>query len=212
MVAEQQERIRHTVAIAGIITDAQTGKAVLGARISIISSPAEFGRWVDIQRKQYGPLWEKMAERLDRKITRVDGHFHFLDLPDGPYTLQCTMPISGKRYGSNETVVNVTRDADEKIVMVTADMSLAPTSVKGRIQGPDPEDTLSDIGMAQVRVKGSGEQSFSDRMGRYLLTQIELGNRELIVTASGYEKQTQSVLLNTAGQEVIADFTLVRTS
>ncbi len=212
MSVQQWERISHEVAIAGQITDAQTGKAVPGARVTISLAPSAFTDWLAIRRKQYGERWDKMAERPDRTVTSADGHFHFLDLPDGQYTLQCTLPAAAKRYGSVQAQVSVTRNAEGKINKATADMSLPPTSIKGQIRGPDAEDTMSDVVMGQVRVKGSGEKAFSDSQGRYLLTQIETGKRELVVTASGYQQQTQIVQLNTAGQEVVADFTLVRTT
>jgi hypothetical protein len=40
-----------------------------------------------------------LAKRLDRTSTATDGYFHFLDLPDGDYTLIASLPGVGIRYG-----------------------------------------------------------------------------------------------------------------
>ena len=79
--------IRHQAAIAGRVTDLETGKAVGGALVEIIERPPPFDKWLGFKQQEYGARWSMMAERPDRAVTQADGHYHFLDLPDGRYGL-----------------------------------------------------------------------------------------------------------------------------
>jgi Carboxypeptidase regulatory-like domain len=199
------EIVRHRVAIAGRVTDAQTGRTIGGAQVRITTAPAAFTDGLALRAIQYGAGWTAMAERPDRTRTAPDGHFHFLDLPDGQYTLTASLPGFGSQYGTAEKQAIVSRDAQGNITMAAADMALAPTTLKGRIT--DQEG--NPVAMAEVRVKGSGERTLSDGQGQYLLTALEVGQRTVLVSAQGYQPASQTALLSPAGTVQTLDMTLV---
>ena len=80
------ETFRHRAAIAGRVTDAQTGKPLPGARVAITSGPEVF--------------------------TAGDGFYRFLDLPAGTYTLTASLPGSGSRYGTESGQVVLGEDLE----------------------------------------------------------------------------------------------------
>jgi hypothetical protein len=189
------EIIRHQVAIAGRVTDAQTGRAIGGARVGITAAPAAFTDWLAIRAKQYGAQWAAMVERPDQARTALDGHFHFLDLPDGQYTLTASLPGSGSRYGTAGREAVVSSHAQGTITMAAADIALPPTTLKGEITDQDG----NRIALVEVRVQGSGEQAFSDAQGRYILASLEIGQRTVLVFAQRYQPGSQTVTLSPAG-------------
>ena len=202
------EEVRHQVAIAGTVTDAQTNRVISGVRVEIIEAPEEFESWLALRALQYGAPWATMVERPDRTRTAFDGHFHFLDLPAGDYRLKASLPSSGTRYGEKEVGgVTVSWNGNGKITMATADLSLPPTTVKGSIYDQD-RSPVEFVAMAEVRVKGSGERTFSDGDGQYILTGLETGPCTIMVSAHGYQKVSQEVTLDEAGTEKIVDFFL----
>lgn len=187
------EPTRHQVAIAGDVTDAEAGAAIGRARVEITAGPAAFTDRLALRATRHQDRWAAMDERLDRTRTAADGHFHFLDLPDGDYSLAASLPGSGTRYGTAQAQATVSRDAKGNITMATADMALPPTALKGQIADQASGDPVL---MAEVRMKGSGERAFSDGEGRYLLTGLEAGERTVVVFASGRETVTQTVQLS----------------
>ena len=202
------EIIRHAVAISGSVRDSQTGKAVGGARVAITDAPTEFTAWLEIRAQQFGTRWRGMLERPDRTLTAGDGHFHFMDLPNGDYTLVASLPAAGSRYAEAEASVTVTRGTGDNIIMATADIQLPPTTLKGTItaagsEGPEP------VVMAEVMISGSGEKTFSDDQGRYMLSGLEKGIRTMMVSAKGYQSVSQAVGFVAAGVEEIQDLVLV---
>jgi hypothetical protein len=199
------ESVRHQVAIAGRVQDAQTGQPMAGAQIGITAAPTEFTDWLAIRAMQYGDSWATLTERPDRTRAAVDGHFHFLDLPDGQYTLVAAMPGSGSRFSVAQAVVSVSRDAQGHINMVAAALALPPTTLKGQIIG----QSAAPVAMAEVRVKGSGEWTFSDGQGQYLLSGLEVGKRTVLVSAQGYQAASQVIDLGQAGTVQTVNFTLV---
>lgn len=190
------EPTRHQIAIAGNVTDAQTGAAIGRARAEITAAPAAFTDWLAIHAKQHRDRWAVMEERPDRTRTAVDGHFHLLDLPDGDYNLTASLPGSGTRYGTAQAAATVSRDAQGSITMATADIALPPTALKGQITDQASGEPLV---MAEVRVKGSGERTFSDGQGQYLLTSLEAGERTVLVSARGYETAIRTARLTQGG-------------
>lgn len=94
------EGIRHQVAIAGRVTDAETGKPIRGARVSLGSRP--------------------------ETITAADGHFHLLDLSPGEYTLQASLPGAGTRYGPARMTITVAWDEQGNITLAPANLKLPP--------------------------------------------------------------------------------------
>lgn len=202
-------QVRHQVAIAGRVTDTQTGQAIGQARVEIGAGPAAFTGWLAGQAMQYGERWAAMAERPDRTHTAPDGHFHFLDLPPGRYTLTASRPGAGSRCGQAQKKVTVRAPAaDGKIALVAADLALPPTTVKGRVT---QQGTTRPLVLAEVQVQGSGERTFTDGQGQYMLTGLEASAgraRTLRVSAQGYQPATQTVLLDKPGAERMLNFGL----
>lgn len=199
------EIVRHAVAITGRVIDGQTARPIGGAQVAITNGPAVFMTWLAARAKQYGAQWPSMKERPDLTRAAADGHFHFMDLPDGQYTLTVSLPGVVTRYGTAQKLVTVSRDAQGHIIIATAEIALPPTTLKGQIagQGNNP------VAMAEVRVKGSGERGFSNDQGQYVLVALEAGERTVRVSARGYDAAEQTVLLGSAGTVKTLDFTLV---
>lgn len=86
------EVFRRTVSIAGRVTDIQTGKSISGAKVLAIS---DFKRLMT--------------------ITGIDGHFHFLDLPEGTYRLIASQPFSGYRFETFQVEVIAFHDVEGNI-------------------------------------------------------------------------------------------------
>ena len=74
------EPTRHQVAVAGQVTDKETGRAVSRAQVAITTAPSEFQDWLAIKKIQYGERWDSMTERPDRTQTAADGYYYFMDL------------------------------------------------------------------------------------------------------------------------------------
>lgn len=197
--------VRHQVAIAGRVTDGQTGRGLAGALVRITAAPAGFMAWLDNYALQYGAAWAARIERPDQTATAADGHFHFMDLPDGQYTLAVSLPNAGSRYGAVHAQATVGPSQQGKIIMAVADLALPPTTLRGRVSGPN----AANVVMAQVRVNGSGERTYSNGQGQYLLAGLEVGHRTISVTAQGFQPATQTVTLSPAGSERTLNFSLV---
>lgn len=176
----QWEQIRHQVAIAGRITDAQTGKPLGGVRVSL-------------------------AGTVTATLTAPDGHFHFLDLADGSYTLAAALSPKDTRYGAAQLAVTVARDAHGRLLVATADISLPSTALAGQIT----DQNNAPIWMAQVRVSGSKDLSFSDSQGKYLLSALETGTRTIQAAAQGYQTGLQSIQITNPGSVQTLDFKLL---
>lgn len=159
------ERIRHRVAIAGQVTDAQTNKAIAGVEVAIREGPEAFMGWLRIRASQYGDEWEKMLERPDRTRTANDGYFQYWDLPEGEYSLTASLPHAPRRYGTAFLDVRVSQTPEDNNVITAADLTLSPTCLKGQILDGDDEPIV----LAEVRLKYSEESAFSNQEGQYLL-------------------------------------------
>src|SRR5947209_8433343 len=104
------EVVRHRVVIAGRIADALSGQPLAGARVEITGAPAAFTSLLAL-RAMAGDRWATLAERPDRTSTARDGHFHFLDLPAGAYTLTVSLPDAGSRYGTATLPLTLVADS-----------------------------------------------------------------------------------------------------
>jgi hypothetical protein len=220
-VTVKWERVRHQVAIAGRLADAGTGKPVSGALVTINEderTPAAFKSLLEARAMQYGDAWAAMTERPDRARTAPDGLFYFLDLPDGDYTLSASLASMGKRYGTARATATVSRDENGNFKRAFLDLALQATTVRGKITGPSHR---TGVAMAEVRVKGSGERTFSDAQGQYVLAGIEpvkpkddgaagekTPKRTILVFAQGYKPDSKQVAINVAGAVVALDFKL----
>lgn len=201
----QWKEIRHQVAIAGRVIDARTNKAIKGVLVSITRAPAAFTNWLAVKALQYDETqWANMFERPDRTRTAPDGHFHFMDLPDGQYTLTASLPGSGSRYGEVKKRVTVTHDNGGDITMAEVELALPSTTIKGKIGNRNNKPVV----MAEVRLKGSGEYVFSDSKGDYLLAGLETGKRTVVVSAQGYKSNVRVVSVEKVGTMKTANFVL----
>jgi|SRR5262245_1317126 len=198
------------VAIAGRVTDAQTGRALGGVQVAITAGPPAFTSRLPLQAAQHGSRWDTMATRADRTRTSADGYFHFMDLPTGRYTLTASMPGAGSRYGSANVEATLSRSGagrdPEKIAAAVADIALSPTTLKGRITASDAKQPLL---LAEVSIQGSGERAFSDAQGNYLLTALEVGTRTVAISARGYQAVSSTVELRSPGDAQRLDVALL---
>jgi hypothetical protein len=151
-----------------------------------------------------------MHQRPDRTHTAADGLFFFIDLPDGDYTLAASLAGTRRRYGQGQATATVSRN-NGNIALATADMAIPSTTVRGRITGPslDGDGESGPVLMAAIQVRGSGEVTYSDSAGDYLLTSLEAGTRTVTVTAHGYQTSEHSVTLSEAGVEQVLNVVLV---
>lgn len=181
------EPARRQVAIAGTVTDGQTSKPIGGALVKITSGPETFNKIIEMKAIQYGATWDTLKERPDLFYTRPDGHYHFVNLPDGSYTLDVSLPGSGTRYGSIEGLTAVVeRDGEGSISWSMADavdVTLQPTTVMGKVIGKQNDPVF----MAGVVMMGSGEQTYTDEQGEFSLVGVETGQRKIKVSAQGYQ-------------------------
>jgi hypothetical protein len=196
--------VRRQVAIAGRVVDTRTGQPLRGARVEITQGPEAFTRVVQWHGRMHGTAWEAKAERIDRTHAAADGHFHFLDLPPGAYTLRAVLPAAGSRYGTAEQQATVIRTPDGSLQFGTAELGIQATTLVGRIlsTGGDP------VIMAEVRIGGSGESTLSGADGRYTLAAVETGSRTAAVSARGFQSAALPVTLATPGATQTLDFTL----
>jgi len=135
------------------------------------------------------------------------GLFYFLDLPDGTYTLRAHLPGSGRRRGVATTEATVGKDANgTQHEFVFLNLRLPATVLRGTVAAKTGKDKVV---MAQVRIKGSGESTYTDPDGRYVLTEIESGPRVLEVMAPGHKPVSEPVDL-TGGEENLKDLKLER--
>ena len=201
--------IRQQVAIAGRVTDAETGRALGGVQVAISAGPPAFTAQLPLQAAQYGADWEMMSTRADRTRTAPDGHYHFTDLPAGQYTLTASQPGAGSRYGTADAKVRVastrSRSDPDKIVAVTADIALSPTALKGQITSADAKQPLF---LVEVAIRGSGERVFSDAQGNYRLTALEAGARTVLISARGYQAASNAVQFRSPGEAQRLDVAL----
>ncbi|WGV27992.1 carboxypeptidase-like regulatory domain-containing protein [Halotia branconii] len=190
------ELIRHQVAIAGQVTNAQTNKAIPNAEVIITKAPSAFADWLKLKSLQYGDRWNSMVERPDRTITANDGHFHFLELPEGEYTLTASVPNATRRYSKGMLTVTVPAKVEGKVIITTADMTMPTTFLQGKIFNQNEEPVL----MAQVQF-GYTESTFSNDQGQYSLFSIETSEIErlVLVSAQGYQPTSQSVVIKAPG-------------
>jgi hypothetical protein len=178
-------KVRHQVAIAGRVTCSQTPAAcpptVLTAAGNGIQHNACF---------------------------KPEGIYYFLDLPDGEYVVEASALEGGSRYSSVTAKAQVSRTSGghgERIVPAIVDLVLRETTVRGQVRA-----NKAPVVLAEVRVKGSGERTFTDSQGHYVLAGIEKGNRTIQVFAPSYAPAEKAAKLQSPGSVVQVDFTLTR--
>ena len=145
------------------------------------------------------------ADRPDRTRTAADGHFHFLDLPDGNYAVTASLPEAGSRYGTAEVKnLPVSRDGEGRIAWAWTEVKLPPTTISGKVTN----QSASPVKLAVVRVKGSGENAFTDDTGEYRLTALEIGKRTVSASAPGFKAAPKVVQLGEAGKKQAVDIVM----
>jgi hypothetical protein len=199
------EQIRHQAAIAGRVTDQQDGGPVAGAAVSIASSSGSFADWLALKALAFGPAWDALAVRPDRVPSAVDGQFCFIDLPDGTYTVTAAWAPQGSRYGTAVGTATVARDAAGTIKLATVDLALPPTRISGVVT---VKSSQSPVVMAEVRLAGSSDSTFTDGQGRYVLSAIEPGPRTVRVLADGFAPAEASIDVDGRGKSVTMNFAL----
>lgn len=185
--------ISHQVAIAGRVTNTQTQAALVDALVEITAAPPAFDNQFSVKEVKTSP----------------DGHFHFLDLPNGNYTLVASLPNAGSRYGTATKTVTVSRNTEGRIVMASVDIDIPATTLKGEVKDTEGEAVV----MAKVKVQGTSEKNFSDSQGKYILIGLEATSKQertILVKASGYQSSSQTVLLDQPGVEQTLDFELAK--
>jgi len=193
-----QNRVQ--AALTGRVIDAQTLATVAAVEVKITGVPAAFQKVIDARKLMHGGAWETMKERVDLTSTRRDGMFHFIDLPNGTYTLTFSMPGLARRYGSTTASVTVTRNGQGKVTTPFTTVNLPPTAIKGKVHrfvpaSPGNPATTAPLWMAEVQAKGSGEYSYSNSTGDFYLTDVEPGSRTLVVKAPGFQTGTVTIML-----------------
>jgi hypothetical protein len=149
-----------------------------------------------------------MHRRPDRTQAAADGLFFFVDLPAGDYTLTASLVGVSTRYGRGQTTATVPSSNGDS-ALATADMAIPSTTIRGQITGPSLDgDGSTPVAMAAVQVRGSGELTYSDSTGNYLLAGLERGTRVLTFAAHGYQTRVQTMTLSEAGGEHVLNVVL----
>ena len=114
--------IRRQVAIGGRIVD-KAEKPIAAAKISITAFPKEFEQKLTVAATAARICRPETDVRPDRMLSRPDGIYFFLDLPDGEYTLKASSPGTG---GEETKKARVSRDKDGNVKKARADFKLHP--------------------------------------------------------------------------------------
>lgn len=178
-------KIRHQVAIAGRVTCSHTQETPPSAILTVSGNGIKLNA-----------------------SPAPDGLYYFLDLPNGEYVVEVSALNRGSRYGNASVNARVSRTPDqqgERIVPAIIDLVLRETCVKGRVTA-----NKAPVVLAQVRVKGSGESTFTDVQGNYLLAGIERGARTIQVFSQNYALAEKVAKLQSPGSVVELNFTLAR--
>lgn len=119
MPRTEWEIIRRQVAIAGRIVD-KSNTPLVGVPVTIISTSGDFKRRVENATIAFRKGWDNLDERIDRTISRWDGLFYFMDLPDGQYTVSVH---PGGQDTVEEKKVPVVRDKENNLAVSQVDFT-----------------------------------------------------------------------------------------
>jgi len=197
------ETARHQVAIAGRVSDARTARPLAGVLVRIVAGPPAFTNLVATLAQHGGASWGARAERLDQTVTPPDGHFAFLDLPNGQYAVTASLPTTGTRYGTRSLQVTVSRDERGALRVGRVDLTVPPTTLEGRVT----RASGGPLSMADVQIRG-GERAKTDAEGRYVLSPLETGTRHVIAASTGFQSLSRTVTFAAPGTTKTLDFTL----
>ncbi|MGL5062582.1 MAG: carboxypeptidase regulatory-like domain-containing protein [Microcoleus sp.] len=205
--------IRHQVAIAGQVSDKETGLTIGNAIVEITAMPDAFEKKRSLQALSYGSEWERLAKRCDRTTTAIDGFFHFIDLPPGEYTLTASLPGAANRYKTAQTkVILPSRDNLNQPKFAVANLTLSPAGIRGKVTD------LEGVAIVRVNVKipDSGESTVTDDKGKFEFIGLEAPKQEnskrtvtVVISAKGYQEQTQTLQFS-LGEIVDKDIKLIK--
>lgn len=189
----------HRVSIWGKVIDAVTQKPIAGADVRLSKMPAPFVKTLERLARYAGDEWATRTQRPDRTRSRADGLFYFLDLPDGDYEIRALLPNCARRYGEERQQKKVSQAGTLKEMWVG--LALPATVIRGRIYDAAKK---AGVVMAEVRLKGSGERTFSGPRGDFTLGPIEpseKAERTLECFAQGFlRKEKSRIVVAKAGQ------------
>ena len=205
MTMALRDEIRHQAALAGRVIEASAKQPIQGARVQLIAAPAGFMTLLALRQKQFGGAWDSMDVRPDRTTTAPDGHFHFLDLPDGDYTLTALLPSGGTRYGTVQVNSTVKRDSAGNLKPVIFDLALPSTNLQGKVTA---QTGGGPVELAAVRVQGSGETTYTSADGTFRIVALEKGSRTVSVSAAGFQTASQVVVFAQPGDAQVLNFVL----
>lgn len=210
--------LRHQVAIAGQVSDKETGEIISNAIVEITAMPEKFKTLRSLQALQYGEAWERLIKRCDRAITAADGFFYFTDLPPGTYTLTASLPGAATRYKIDQATVTFPPTSKTKTAnspkFALANLFLSPSGIRGKVTD------ANNIAMGKVTVKilGSGESTVTTDKGGYELMGLEAPKDgktqrqvQVVFSAKGY-REKKEILKFGLGEVINKNCKLVKQS
>jgi Carboxypeptidase regulatory-like domain len=204
----------HQVAIAGQVSDKETGETIGNAIVEIIDMPDAFKTKRSLQALRYGSEWENLTKRCDRTTTAIDGFFYFIDLPPGEYTLTAFLPGAATRYKLAQTTVTFPpqKDPSNSPKFALANLTLFPSGIRGKVT--DLQNVA--IGRVNVKILGSGESTVTDAQGKFELIGLEAPKQEkskravkVVVSAKGYQEITETLQFS-LGEVIEQNFQLTK--
>jgi hypothetical protein len=174
------DRITHRAALIGRVIDKLTQRAVPNVIVEIIAAPDAYkARLATLRQGRPGATPDRLA-------TDGNGAFRWLDLPAGAYTLRASLPEP--RYAAATVTASVIADQP-----ASAALALAPTTITGTVSADRPAGPLA---MVRVRMRDSGEVTFTAADGSFTLSPVEPGTARVVeLSAQGYVTATRTVTL-----------------
>lgn len=188
------EETRRRVALVGRVTEAETGRPLAGARVEVADAPAAFA------------AARAVAPRRAATAAGADGHFHFLDLPGGTYSVTASVPGGGDRYGTASARARVSVSRDGAVTAGKLELAIPATRIVGQVTATDG----TPVPFAEVRLAGGAEsdRALTDADGRFTLRGLEAGDRRLAVSARGFRPVTADVRVTRVGAAKTANVKL----
>ena len=115
------EIVRRQVAIGGRILD-KNNLPMAGVYVTLTNIPGGVKKSAETASGAAGAGWNDLEEGRDRVLSRLDGIYFFLDLPQGKYTLKAIDLRSGNQ---DEKSVSVSWDKKQNIKMAQADFRIS---------------------------------------------------------------------------------------
>jgi hypothetical protein len=191
-----EKNTNHQVAIAGQVSDKETGLTIGNAIVEITAMPENFKTKRSLQALQYGSDWEGLTKRCDRTITAADGFFYFVDLPPGSYTLTAFLPGAATRYKPAKNTVKFPpqQKTPSSPKFALANLMLSPSGIRGKVT----DSNNMAIGKVTIKILGSGESTVTTENGGYQFVGLEAPKEEgakrqvkVVFSAKGYREKIE---------------------